>query len=515
MRSAGNDQVFATDRMESVEEAMMRLNAEIDLALEADDLAGVARARREMRKVQLEKPSAACRLLILEDCRAANALIRLGDFAEVEARVKAVRKLGRWLRWRRTAAKNLVPVATALEGILWALRSEPEVAWTAQCSLFHAARCADGASQSVREGTRGTISRLLLNEPSPFPLCLPELTPRAAEAYERALRTKVVPDFFSQLQSLTLMDPGYGDDPYCQEVQMFSGFARLLGRSFDNLRSLKILGFEDCAMKLFLPKLVLPKLQSLQVTGACQSAEAQQAILALLHRHGGGLAELELNVWTEFFCEADDPLVDVVVMPQVRRLKVRAPLAVPWERLAGDFPALEELTFLYDQDFAVNSMEVLDDRYDLSEGNWQSLESHAVGLYRDAVSFARDLHARGFLWLAIHCPKLREIRLAMTDTSFGYDITLTEDRLSLCWRRAPSGATSGPFRRDGAINNATRATLEAQGRFDGEESSLEDWKDGHMRVTEEQAAAMGSAVMLHVARFFDDPSLEVQFGLTS
>jgi len=489
----------------------MRLSAEIDQALEAGNFAGVARARREMRKVQLDKPSAACRLLIQEDCRAANALIRLGDSAELEARIKAVRKLGRWLRWRRSAAKNLVPVATALEGILWALRAEPEVAWVAQCSLFHAARCADGAAQSVREGTRGTISRLLLNEPSPFPLCLPQLSLRAAETYERALQTTLVHDFFSQLQSLALMDPGYGDDPYSQEMQMFFKFARLLGRSLDNLRTLKISGFEDCAMMMFLPRLVLPKLQSLQVTGALQSAEAQQAVLALLLRHGSNLVDLELNVWTELLCEADDPIVDVVTMPQVKRLKIRAPLAVPWEHLAWTFPALEELTFLYDQDFAINSMEVMDESHDLSDDE-QLLELHTAESYRDAVGFARDLHVRGFRRLAKQSEKLQEIRLAVSDTSFGYDTSANEDWLEICWRRNSSGV--GPlFRRDDALNNGTRATLEARARL-GEDAAVEDWGDGHLRFTEEQAAAAGSAVMLQVVRLFDDPSLEAQFGLT-
>lgn len=424
-------------------------------------------------------------------------------------RVKAVRKLGRWLRWRRNA-KNLVPVATALEGLLWALRAEPEVAWVAQCSLFHAARCADGVAQSVKEGTRGTISRLLLNEPNPFPLCLPELSLRAAEAYERALRTTLVQDFLVQLQSLALLDPGYGDDPYFGEMQMLSSFAGLLGRSLGNLRTLKILGFEDCAMLTFLPRLVLPRLQTLQITGSLQSAEAQEAILSLLLRHGSNLVDLELNVWTEFFCEADDPIVDAVTMPQVKRLTVRAPLAVPWEHLAQKFPALEELTLLYDRDFAINSVEVMDEYNDLLDDQ-HSLEIHTVETYRDAVGFARDLHARGFRRLVKECEKLREIRLAMSDTSFCYDMPANEDRLKLCWTRNTSGV--GPlFRRDNALNSETRATLEARGRL-SEDAAIGYTGDGHLRVTEEQAAAAGAVSMLQVLRYFDDPSLEAQFRL--
>mmetsp|Transcript_37696 Transcript_37696/g.108650 ORF Transcript_37696/g.108650 Transcript_37696/m.108650 type:complete len:201 (-) Transcript_37696:307-909(-) len=198
-------------------------------------------------------------------------------------------------------------------------------------------------------------------------------------------------------------------------------------------------------------------------------------------------------------------------MPQVKRLKIRAPLAVPWEHLAWTFPALEELTFLYDQDFAINSMEVMDESHDLSDDE-QLLELHTAESYRDAVGFARDLHVRGFRRLAKQSEKLQEIRLAVSDTSFGYDTSANEDWLEICWRRNSSGV--GPlFRRDDALNNGTRATLEARARL-GEDAAVEDWGDGHLRFTEEQAAAAGSAVMLQVVRLFDDPSLEAQFGLT-
>jgi len=489
---------------------MMRLSTEIDQALESDDFASAARAQREMRRVQLDKPSAACRVMIQEDCRTANALIRLGDAADMDLRIKAVRKLGRWLRWRQTAAKEMVPVATALEGLLWALRSEPDVAWTAQCALFHAARCTERAAQSVRNSTRGIISRLLLNEPTPFPLTLPRLALRTAETYERALRSGVVQDFFSQLRSLTLVDPGWGDDPEYQDLSLFLTFAKMLGRSFHDLQSLQILGFQDCALVLLLPQLILPKLQCLQITGSCQTAEAQQAILSVLARHGCNLVELELNVWTEFLCEADDPLVDIGTMPQVKRLMVRAPTPVPWEHLGRLFPALEELTFLYDQDFALNTMEVLDDCDDYEEQLAQ-LEQQTLWLYRDAVVFARDLHARGFSRLAKRCVHLREIRLAIADTSFGYDIAPHQERCMLHWRR--QATSSGErFRRNGELNSATRAALEARQRPD-EDDLEEEEEDVPFEVTEEDAAVAGAAAMLQVARLFDDPSLEAELGL--
>lgn len=500
---------------------MRRLLADIAAALEADDLAGAARAQRELRKVQLESPSEACRLHIQEDCRAATAMLRLGDAVDPELRIKAAKKLGRWLRWRRTTAKDLVPVTTALEGLLWAMRSEPEVAWAAQCALFHAAQCADRADQSVREGTRGTISRLLLNEPTPFPLTLPNLTPRDAENHKRALQTAAVQDFFSQLRALTLVDAGYGDDADCQDLAASMPFCKVLGRSFGSLQELKLLGFEDCAMTLVLPHLAMPKLRSLQLVGACQSAEAQRAILALLNRHGAGLVELELNVWTELLREADDPLADVYTMPKVRRLTVRAPpLRVRWEHLARTFPALEELTFLYDQDFALNSLDVLDASED--PGKQQDLlEKQANWLYRDAALFAQELHMAGFRRLARQCDRLQEIRLAIADSSFGYDVTKPEDRLALCWRREASGRTPF-FRRDHARNNAVRAALEARSGHLADAAAASSLaadaafaysSDSEDEVSEEEALAAGAAVILQVIRYFDDPSLEAEFGL--
>jgi len=69
------------------------------------------------------------------------------------------------------------------------------------------------------------------------------------------------------------------------------------------------------------------------------------------------------------------------------------------------------------------------------------------------------------------------------------------------------------LRRDPATNNETRRVLEVRGRL-CEGATLEDWDDGHLRVTEEQATAVGAKVMLQVVRCYDDPSLEAQFGLT-
>jgi len=518
---------------ETVEEAIYRLDNEINDALEADDLRAAAKAQRELRKVQLDRPSAACRLHIQEDCRSATAMLRLGDAIDVDVRVKAARKLGRWLRWRRTAAKGLVPEATALEGLLWALRSEPEVAWTAQCALYYAARVADRAGTSVRDGNRGTLSRMLLNEPNSFCFCLPQLNARSRDSYGRALRSNVVRDFFSQLRTVTLVDPGYGDYGAGVELAPFVRLCRQLGRSFESLEGLKILGFEDCAMSLVLPHLMLPKLKSLEIIGACHTAEAQHAILSLLYRHGPYIEALELNVWTEYLCEVDDPLADIDPMPKVKRLTIRAPpLSVPWEHFARYFPSLEELTFLYDQDFALNSMEVLEAEYEESDMDTpEMLERHALWRYRDAVVFARDLHARGFRRLARQCPSLRTIRLTVADNSFGYDLTPAEERLTLCWRRETSSSRQS-FRRDREINNAARAALEetsarvpeaagrslaggparaldARSESDGDEQDA----DAERQVSKEEAQAAGAGVMLQVIRFFDDPSIEAEFGL--
>mmetsp|Transcript_100972 Transcript_100972/g.182205 ORF Transcript_100972/g.182205 Transcript_100972/m.182205 type:complete len:610 (+) Transcript_100972:87-1916(+) len=499
--------VVTAERAETVEEAMLRLSHTISDALESGDLLQASRAQREMRKVQLEKPSAACRHLIHEDCLAATALLRSGESVSLQARIRATKKLGRWLRWPNAAKKSLVPYAMVLEGLLSALRSEPQVAWVAQCALFHAARCEDNKELSVRDGTRGTVNRMLLHEPTPFPFCLPELTERTAEAYETAITTPVVRDFFGQLQGVMLVDPGYGNNIESYDLAVFAKFAGLLGRSFQNLQTLKVLGFEDIAMLLFLPQLNLPKLRCLQIIGSCQRAAAQKAILTLLHRHGHSLHELELNVWTEFLCEADDPIIDIGKLPHVRRLTIRAPpLPVPWERFAETCPNLEELTFLYDQDFTLNSAEVIEECEDPLQ-QAEMLERHTLRLYRDAVTFARELHSCGFQRLGRSCPNLKVICLTVSDSSFGYDITPSDDRLAISWRRDLSpDAPTRSFRRNPEQNNATRATLEAQinlpiilGVRD-----LEDL---------EEASSAGAHVMLQVIRMFDNPSLEAEFGL--
>lgn len=526
MRSSGSEQTVQAGNLESTEEAMLRLTAEIHQALEVSDLAAAANAQREMRHLQLNRPSAACRLHILEDCQEAKKLIRLGDAVPVKARLRAVRKLGRWLRWRRNVAKGLVPAATALEGLLWALRSEPEVAWTAQCTLFHAVRCTDGAGQSVRDGTRGTVSRLLLNEPTPFPFCLPpkaEWDPRTAGRYEEALRTSAVHDFFAQLRGLTLIDPGYGDDIDCEDMDLMQSFARRLGHSLDGLEKLRILGFEDFAMVLILPHLTLPRLESLQITGDCQSEFAQSAITSCLRRRARSLVELELNIWTDFLCEAEDPLVDVGTMPEIRRLAVRAPPPVSWRHFALCFPRLEQLTFLYDQDFALNSMEVLHgcEGQDLED----QLEKHALWTYREAVVFARDLHARGFGQLAKHCKNLKEVRFVVSDTSFGLDVEMPDDeRFVLSWQHDDKGRPDHPFPRVAARNNETRSKLASASiapasnprnvvPWEDSDSSDDEFGEEHVEVTEERAAAAGASAMLQVVRLFDDPSLEAQLGL--
>jgi len=412
-------------------------------------------------------------------------------------------------------------VATALEGLLWALRSEPEVAWTAQCVLFHAVRSADGTGQSVRDGTRGTVIRLLLNELTYFPLCLPKAEPRVAAEYEEALRTSVVNDFFMQLRALTLIDPGYGDEIDCEDMHFLQRYARLLGHSFDSLERLRLLSFEDYAMVLILPHLALPRLKSLQITGDCQSELAQMAITACLRKHVRSLVELELSIWTDFLCGAEGPLVDVGVMPEVRYLAVRAPPPVTWQHFAECFPRLEQLTFLYDQDFAFNFMEGLHECDE--EEQEDQLEKHTFWTYHEAVLFARDLHSRGFRRLAQHCPNLKEIRLVVSDTSFGLDVDLSEeDRLVLSWQRNSKGGTHHPFLRVATRNNETRSKLASASipgvevqpeQEDGDISHDEFREEKQVEVTEKRAAAAGAAAMLQVVRLFDDPSLEMQFGL--
>ena len=85
--------------------------------------------------------------------------------------------------------------------------------------------------------------RLLLESNTDFPLCLPEPTERVANAYDAALRISMVRLFLSQLQALTLIDPGYGESD-SMDTKMLADFAKRLGTSLYNLRSLKIFGFE-------------------------------------------------------------------------------------------------------------------------------------------------------------------------------------------------------------------------------------------------------------------------------
>jgi len=302
------------------------------------------------------------------------------------------------------------------------------------------------------------LIRLLLNEPSPFPFVLPRLSLRSAEVYERAFRTSLVGDFFLRLNSLEINDPGYGDDADFEDMSPLLNFSRLLGRSVSNLQTLRLFGFEDSATTLLLPHITVPKLQSLRIVGACQTAHACKALLSLLRRVGNTLEELELNVWTELLYEADPPFFGIGVMPRVKRLMVRAPPCVPWEHFARMFPALEELTFLYHQEFSDNTMEVLDCGIGLVEQRNQ-LEEHIRWLYHDAVIFARDLHVRGFDRLAKSCSGLQEICVAVADTSSGYDVTPPEDRLQVKWRRSTD--SSLPFRRKADCNGDTRAFLEA------------------------------------------------------
>ncbi|CAK0907155.1 unnamed protein product [Prorocentrum cordatum] len=335
---------------ETVEEAMIRLGEEIEVALETENLAAAAKAQRELRQLQFDRPSATCQHLIAEECRRATCLLRQGDAVSTQERIQAAKKLGRWLRWQRFASKGLVPPHTVLEGLLCALRSQPEVAWTAQCALFHAARVAVVPNRSIREGPRGIITSFLLNEPTPFPLCMPDLSSRSLRDFQRALATAVVRSFFGQMRALTLIDPGYGDDPDREHMYEHLPFARAFGRNFKKVETLEMLGFEDVGIALFLPSMAMPELKCLRIVGALQTPMAQEALVLFLHRHGPRLTELVLNVWTEFLCDADDPLVVCDRMPNVKRLTVRAPPPVPWEHFAATFPNLEEVTFLYDQD---------------------------------------------------------------------------------------------------------------------------------------------------------------------
>lgn len=513
-RSASEDSersVAIGRQSETAQEATLRLSSEISDATEAQDLVRAAKAQRELKKMQLEMPSAMCRHLIHEDCRLATLMLRQGHSVPMRRKIKSVRKLGRWLRWSQAAKKDLVPFATVLEGLLFALRSEPEVAWAAQCTLHHVACCAPNLGTSVRASTRGTIMRMLLNEKKCFPFCLPDLAERTAKAYEQAMNSIVVQDFFSQLKRLSLVDPGYGDNVESYDLVLLSNFTHQFGRSLCNLVTLEVVGFEDCAMMLVLPALRMPKLQSLHIIGACQSFNARRAILTVLQRHSSHLQELELNVWTELLCEADDPLMDMVPMPQVKKLSVRAPPRTgTWEYLSERCPSIEEITFLYDQDFALNSSRVMEDYM-----HWD-LGRHTRWLYQDAAAFADDLHSYGFERLAECCPNLKVIRLALADNSFGYDTTLSKDRLSICWRRSPEPSTKGrSFQRDSEQNNSTRALLEARSTETSivQEAMDDDEEDDHGPLTEEEARSLGARVMLQVFRLFDDASLEASFGL--
>jgi len=525
---------------------MFRLDSEIEDALATDDLRKAARAQKDLRKVQLEQPSAACRLHILEDCRSATALLRVGgDFGQdVEARIKAVRKLGRWLRWRRTAAQGMVPVPIALEGLLWALRSEPEVAWTAQCALYHAARIPEVqlSRQSGRE-EEGSITSLLLNEPSPFCFCLPQLTARAADAFERALRSTVVANFFSQVKSVTLVDPGYGDWPDSVEVGAFSSLCHILGRSFKSLESLKLQGFEDCAMTMVLPHLVLPKLRSLRLIGASSTPEARRAILGLLRRVGPDLEELELNVWSEYIDESDDTLASLEPMPKVKKLTLRAPpLAVPWGRLARLFPSLEELSFFSEDEYALSGAEVLEELRDeqISDVDTDEeqdgaadeqhgeradfsdmVKAHLLWRHSDLVMFARELHSTGLRVLARSCPRLASLRFTIGEASASCHAACQERRIVLGWSR-DLASNFLHFRRMGQLNGAARADLEeASGAVLAEAEAgaplpLEggDFDEAaHWAREKELVQAAASAVLLQLVRGFDDPSLEQEFGL--
>lgn len=494
---------------------MIRLDQEIEAALETENLAAAAKAQRELRQLQFDRPSATCQHLIAEECRRATCLLRQGDAVSTQERIQAAKKLGRWLRWQRFASRGLVPPHTVLGGLLCALRSQPEVAWTAQCALFHAARVAVVPNRSVKEGPRGIITNFLLNEPTPFPLCMPDLASRSLHDFQKALATTAVRSFFGQLRALTLIDPGYGDDPDREHLYEHLPFARVFGRNFKKVETLEMLGFEDVGISLFLPSIAMPELKCLRIVGALQTPMAQEALVLLLHRHGPKLTELVLNVWTEFLCDADDPLVVCDRMPRVKRLTVRAPPPVPWEHFAATFPNLEEVTFLYDQDFALNSVSLVEE---YGDPHPDELSEHTSLLYRDAVIFARDIHQRGLRKLETQCGRLKVVQLAVGDTSFGYDVTPMEKRFLLAWRREVDDAKhSRRFCRDDVRNNQTRRVLGDQSEPPNGWRSVDDMDSdcgpAHYgqplrEVSEQEAAAAGAAVMLQVVRLFDDPSLE-------
>ncbi|CAK9017765.1 unnamed protein product [Durusdinium trenchii] len=494
----------------SAEEEFLRLSQEISEAIATDDAPRAQKAQRELRQIQLEKPSLACRHRIRENCISASTLLRLGDRESIRVRVNAVKKLGRWLRWPQAAKKNLVPVSTIVDALLCALRSTPEVAWSAQCALFHVVRCHQAEAQNVKEATRGKITRLLLDGQTNFPLCLPELNERAAKGYEAALRVSVVRCFFTQLQSLTLIDPGYGEHWETQDhLALLGGFAQRLGKSLYSLQSLKVFAFEDCAIKLILPALWMPKLRSLKMVACCQQRQSQKAILTLINRNRSQLEELELNLWTDLI-EAEDPVRELELLPEVRRLSVRVPLLPAWQHFGDLCPLLEELNFLYDQDVALNAAEPLMDVEDPSEEE-EILAHRTRHIYRDAVRFAQDLHRGGFRELAASCPKLRVIRFKMWDNSFGYHSAPAKEQVCISWRR--SDHPIRPFARNAEENNATRTMLQAR----AEVAPLRSWTEEELEegrdITEEDALAAAARVMLQVIRCFDDASLEAELGL--
>lgn len=359
------------------------------------------------------------------------------------------------------------------------------------------------------------MSQLLLDEPSPFSLYLPKPTKRALENYESAVQTDAVSSFFARLEKLILVDPGYGEEMEGGEVgRCMTSFAEVLGRSFESLECLWVHGFEENAMTNFLPRLTVPKLQSLSIMGTCYALSAQEAIVSILQRHSPTLVRLELNIWTKAV-DGDDPLDDTVdplaeigVMPQLKRLTIRAPpLLVKWEHFAECFPALEELTFLYSQDFALHSFEVLDE-LDHPSNQQEELKRHAPWLYREAVLFARDLHNEGFCLLAQHCGNLQEIRLAVVDSSDGYEVKPAEERTNLLWRRDKAQDSAQHFRRDAETNSRSREALEAKSEPPG-------FRVAEDEAIEVAASSAGATAMLEVVRLFDNPSIEADFGLRS
>lgn len=91
--------------------------------------------------------------------------------------------------------------------------------------------------------SESSYNRIINRAPRDFPLCLPEPTERVAKAYDAALRVSIVRLFLTQLRSLTLIDPGYGESDSI-DTAMLKDFAKRLGNSLYNLRSLKVFGFE-------------------------------------------------------------------------------------------------------------------------------------------------------------------------------------------------------------------------------------------------------------------------------